>query len=210
MPAWLWIFGTPAEDVLRTTRTVPYSCRRMAADGDRSIRTFASVYPRSQDVDNRFVYKCRGDLTTRSSGPWGIVGRVWPRHGHRGRPLNSVVIRQSVRAKMHSQSAQRRAANHRPSASICECSSSGASGASVGWGVVVALTRASAEHRFCNRREGSAIIAVSGLKLQPSGLRFSARRSVACGHVTYNNAFERTKLWATRSALYPLAAQLGR
>src|SRR5471032_2978720 len=27
----------------------------------------------------------------RWSGPWVIVGRVWPRHGHRGRPLNSVV-----------------------------------------------------------------------------------------------------------------------
>jgi hypothetical protein len=32
-------------------------------------------------------------LTTRSSGPESIVGRVWPRHGHRGRPLNSVVRR---------------------------------------------------------------------------------------------------------------------
>ncbi len=27
----------------------------------------------------------------RWSGPWGIVGRVWPRHEQRGRPLNSVV-----------------------------------------------------------------------------------------------------------------------
>src|SRR5258706_454534 len=27
----------------------------------------------------------------RSSGPGNIVGRVWPRHGGRGRPLNSVV-----------------------------------------------------------------------------------------------------------------------
>ncbi len=25
------------------------------------------------------------------SGPWTIVGRVWPRHGHRGRPLNAIV-----------------------------------------------------------------------------------------------------------------------
>ena len=30
-------------------------------------------------------------LTCRWSGPWNIVGRVWPRHGRRGRPLNSVV-----------------------------------------------------------------------------------------------------------------------
>ena len=30
-------------------------------------------------------------LTSRSSCPWVIVGRVWPRHGHRGRPLNSIV-----------------------------------------------------------------------------------------------------------------------
>jgi hypothetical protein len=27
----------------------------------------------------------------RSSGPWAIVGRVWPRHEQRGRPLNSIV-----------------------------------------------------------------------------------------------------------------------
>jgi hypothetical protein len=33
------------------------------------------------------------NLTTRSSGPWGMVGRVWPRHGGGGRPLNSVVRR---------------------------------------------------------------------------------------------------------------------
>lgn len=32
-------------------------------------------------------------LTTRSSGPWFIVGRVWPRQGHRGRPLKSIVRR---------------------------------------------------------------------------------------------------------------------
>ena len=31
------------------------------------------------------------NLTTRWSGPRGMVGRVWPRHGHRGRPLNWVV-----------------------------------------------------------------------------------------------------------------------
>ena len=30
----------------------------------------------------------QGRLTTRSSGPWVIVGRVWPRQGGRGRPLN--------------------------------------------------------------------------------------------------------------------------
>src|SRR4030081_1828619 len=30
-------------------------------------------------------------LTTRSIGPWRNVGRIWPRHVHRGRPLNSVV-----------------------------------------------------------------------------------------------------------------------
>jgi hypothetical protein len=29
----------------------------------------------------------------RWSGPWNIVGRVWPRHGHRGRPLNAIVRR---------------------------------------------------------------------------------------------------------------------
>src|SRR5688500_16576010 len=28
-------------------------------------------------------------LTTRWSGPWVIVGRVWPRHRQHGRPLNS-------------------------------------------------------------------------------------------------------------------------
>ncbi len=27
----------------------------------------------------------------RLSGPWNSVGRVFPRHGHRGRPLNWVV-----------------------------------------------------------------------------------------------------------------------
>jgi hypothetical protein len=27
----------------------------------------------------------------RSSGPWKSVGRVWPRHSGRGRPLNSIV-----------------------------------------------------------------------------------------------------------------------
>jgi hypothetical protein len=37
----------------------------------------------------RWNVKCL--LTTRSSGPWGNVGRVWPRHGGGGRPLNSVV-----------------------------------------------------------------------------------------------------------------------
>jgi hypothetical protein len=30
-------------------------------------------------------------LTTRCSGRWTSVGRVWPRHGHRGPPLNAVV-----------------------------------------------------------------------------------------------------------------------
>jgi hypothetical protein len=30
-------------------------------------------------------------LTTRSSRPWCNVGRVFPRHGHRGRPLNAIV-----------------------------------------------------------------------------------------------------------------------
>ena len=30
-------------------------------------------------------------LTMRCSGPWCIAGRVWPRHGHRGRPLNTIV-----------------------------------------------------------------------------------------------------------------------
>ena len=34
----------------------------------------------------------RCELTTRSSGPWSIVGRVWPRHSGGGRPLNSVVM----------------------------------------------------------------------------------------------------------------------
>jgi len=34
----------------------------------------------------------------RRSGPWGIVGRVWPRLGHRARPLNSIVIRHMIRA----------------------------------------------------------------------------------------------------------------
>src|SRR5471030_1591654 len=29
----------------------------------------------------------------RWSGPWGIAGRVWPRHEQRGRPLNAIVSR---------------------------------------------------------------------------------------------------------------------
>ena len=33
----------------------------------------------------------RDGLTTRWSGPGCLVGRVLPRHGHRGQPLNSVV-----------------------------------------------------------------------------------------------------------------------
>jgi hypothetical protein len=43
------------------------------------------------------------NLTTRSSGPWAIVGRVWPRHSGGGRPLNSVVRRleRNVAAKIH-------------------------------------------------------------------------------------------------------------
>src|SRR5579859_2353374 len=39
-------------------------------------------------------------LTTRWSGPWGMVGRVCPRHGHRGRPLNWVVRWLSIRDQL--------------------------------------------------------------------------------------------------------------
>jgi hypothetical protein len=42
---------------------------------------------------SRVEIRWKSHLTTRSSGPWVIVGRVCPRHGHRGRPLNSVVSR---------------------------------------------------------------------------------------------------------------------
>src|SRR4051812_26367024 len=27
----------------------------------------------------------------RSSAPWYMAGRLWPRHSHRGRPLNAIV-----------------------------------------------------------------------------------------------------------------------
>ena len=40
-------------------------------------------------------------LTTRSSGPWGIVGRVWPRHSGGGRPLNSVVRQHHMEKRNH-------------------------------------------------------------------------------------------------------------
>ena len=47
--------------------------------------------------------------------------------------------------------------------------------------------------------------------LEASGIvGTSAKTTVACGDVTYNNAFVRTELRGTRSALTPLAAQLGR
>jgi hypothetical protein len=39
-------------------------------------------------------------LTTRSSGPANIVGRVWPRHGQRGRPLSSVIRQHFVEGRV--------------------------------------------------------------------------------------------------------------
>jgi hypothetical protein len=57
-------------------RCVGLSC---AIGGGRGL---CSSYPSGTGSTTR----C--DLTTRSSGPWAIVGRVWPRQSGVGRPLN--------------------------------------------------------------------------------------------------------------------------
>src|SRR5258706_7708758 len=72
-----------------------------------------SILPRSQSIESRanevgprrigealwfFIVEREWEgwyLTTRWSGPGSIVGRVWPRHGGHGRPLNSVVRQHS-------------------------------------------------------------------------------------------------------------------
>ena len=160
--------------------------------------------------------KCHRCLTTRSSGPGNIVGRVWPRHSGGGRPLNSVVIRRSVRAEMHSQYFGQRAANPSPSITAeAVTSHNRARGASLGWGVVMACSRASAQHRFYKVCKSAGTVVLARLKHRLPGLRLaSVRSSVAGGDVTYNYAFERTgghrgpRLSAARAA-WP-AAQRGR
>ena len=81
--------------------------------------------------------------------------------------------------------------------------------AAAGWGGVVACSVASVEYPWLMRsaelkHHRAPVRAVS------DGASFSRMGSTACGYATYNYALERTKLWATRSALNPLAAQLDR
>jgi len=63
--------------------------------------------PNQDQCRSESVQRCL-DLTTRWGGPWNSVGRVFPRHGHRGWPLKSVV-RQRMAPSTHK-------ATRRPSA----------------------------------------------------------------------------------------------
>ena len=92
---------------------------------------------------------------------------------------------------MFSESIQQRPVSGGPWASVRGCSIKSTSGASLGGGVVVARSGASAEQRVFNQR-GTASIVSLARELSSAGLRFAARGSVARGRVTYNYAFERT------------------
>src|SRR5438105_1260563 len=60
-------------------------------DGGSGVRACSSLHRKGCSVVQERKWKRGCALTTRLSGPKNIVGRVFPRHGQRGRPLNWVV-----------------------------------------------------------------------------------------------------------------------
>ena len=108
---------------------------------------------------------------------------------------------------MLSQNLRQLAVNRRPSASGGDCSITSTSEASVGRGVVVAFIGAAAEHRFLTQR-GAAVDVAPSREARAPRLCLAVQGSVAYGHVTYNQSFERTKFQG-RTALL-VAAQLQR
>ncbi len=78
--------------------------------------------------------------------------------------------------------------------------------------ILVAGGKAGERTSFCNQeREQMNMAVLAGRNLvQPGFALARARGIVALGTATHNTAFERTTMRATRSALWPRAAQLGR